>query len=287
MIRKKRKTVQEAADPEEATPAPPPGPLRAFMNDIRAKVATGIVAFIAGGVVVYFTGLLPDYGQFDVAEKRVTYPAKVEIDPMIEPRFFWPLHRTRIVTEGFGDTLRPVGDTELVLPIIKERTPLSKILRPISFEPTGPGTTDLMLRLRSSGGREIARAAVRVVVQRHVDYDGVWKMKIGPQSGTAYLRLVPNTDPNAEDADVYGFFAGDDRATTGLISGKFNGDKFVGYATFGDMPTRWHLNADTRREGAGLTAQGRSEMYAPTSEGWSPVPETGDSFSMLWQRPFH
>ena len=282
MTRKKNRIQNE-----ETNATPPSGVMATVLNvakDMRTKIAVGVVAFITGGIVVYFTGMLPDYGQFDVAEKHVTYPAKVEIDPMIEPKYFWPLHRTRIVTEGFGDMLRPVGDTELVLPIIKERTPLSKILRPFSFEPTGPGTTDLKLRLRSSSGREIAQAAIRVIVQRHVDYDGEWKMKIGPRNGTAYLRLAPNTDPNAEDAEVYGYFAGDDH-TTGLITGNFNGDKFVGHATFGDMPARWHLNADTRREGAGLIAQGTSEMFTPTPEGWSPVAGTSDSFSMQWLRP--
>jgi hypothetical protein len=156
MTRKKRRT-----DNGETTAPPPAGALRTFLNDIRTKIVGGIVAFIAGGIVVYVTGMLPDYGEFDVADKHVIFPAKVDIDPMIQPKYFWPLQSARVIADGFGDVLRPVGDTELVLPIIKERTSLSRALRPITFEPTGPGTTNLKLRLRTAGGREIATAAMR------------------------------------------------------------------------------------------------------------------------------
>lgn len=258
-----------------------PSGLWAFVTDVRTR----ILGILAAGAAVYFTGLLPDYGKFDVTEKRVTFPAKVEIDPIIEPRFFWPLHRAHFLTEEYGETLRPVGDTELALPVIKERVALSKVLRPVTFEPVGVGTTNVKLRLKSASGRNIAEAVMRVIVQRHVDYDGVWKMNIGPHGGTAYLNLVPNTDPNAEKVDVYGLFVGDDKVTTGLITGKFDGYKFIGHAIFGDMPTRWHLNADTKREGAGLVAQGKAEIYAPTPEGWSPAGAQEERFAMSWQRP--
>jgi hypothetical protein len=85
---------------------------------------------------------------------------------------------------------------------------------------------------------------------------------------------------------VYGFFAGEDRTTTGLISGKFDGTQFVGHATFGDMPARWHLSAMTNREGIAAIAQGTAEMFVPSQEGWSPVGDTRGPFSMAWQSAF-
>lgn len=244
--------------------------VRAILFD---KITAAIALVLAGGILVFAGGFLPDMGDMRFTPPtRVVVGDTVTIDPVIDPRW-WTLKRGRFVISSISTNLEP-GRRESAFDITPVKTPvrLSALLdTPLVYKPVREGLAEIRAELRSGkegDDRSLCDGRWTFNVERHHPYDGRWAATLADQKGELILHESPDDPEGVYGVAILG-------GTQGLIRGHFDGTQLNADLTLGNAAVRWTITASTSKDGDVLQAKGDAVAYSVQNGFWAPMENTG------------